>query len=185
MSRAAIENGLYAWVNAIVGIAPYTASVLFANQDFSRATKPFVSITLGQQISIGFDDNKSAPSAVGISTITGERKMMVTLEAYGAKGNESATFDLLNAVLASLEKFSVRDSLYNSGGIAVHRMENILNLTEVVDTNYEPRFALDLIIGYKQTDTEDVSWVKTVEIEGEMETPDETKIVGPFEVELT
>ncbi len=177
MNQASIESGIYNWVNAVIGVS---ATVLWSDQDFPRAGKPFVTLRLGTQNMLGSFDEVSNPDGAGLATISGERTMMVTIESYG-----TTAFDLINSVLNSLSKESVRQSLYNDGGIAVHRTENILKLTEVVDTNFEQRFSMDVIIGYKHVDTEQVSWIETIEIEGEIDNFGDTKTVGPFIVTLT
>ena len=179
MTRVEIEDALYNWVNGVVN--PLGATVLFADQDFPRVGTPFVTIKIGTQRSLALMDEHSTPVGVtGVSTITGERTMEATIEAYG-----SGAFDLMYAIEASLSKDEIRNSLYYTGGLAVWNTEGVLNLTEMIDTNYEPRFAMDIKIGYKHIDTEVVSWIETVEITGFIDTLVEIKQIGPFTVSLT
>ena len=161
MDEATLKSAIYEWIVGEVGGAPFDAAVIFSDQATPRPTRPYVTIRLNPQVTEGMFDEDLGVDNDGIATIRGYRTVTVALQSFGPRAR-----DIMNVLQGSLSKESVRSTFFNGNDLSLINTGEILNLTNLLDTEFEERAAMDLMVGFAQEITDDVGRIETVEVTG-------------------
>lgn len=155
MSLDTMKLGIKKWIQNELKL-----TVIYAEQSGPRPSKlPYVTIRLDSPTALGGADEQGELDDDGNVEIRGHRTMTVSIDIYG----ESA-MSHMEALQISLGKVSVLDSLGEEYGIAVIDSLPIQNLTALLETKYEERAHMDVIIGYAKKVTDAVGIIEHVEI---------------------
>ncbi len=153
---------IYALVKALVG----ADTVIWADQNAPRPALPYWTLRLSSRRSIGWDDHGQGVNGVGIATVDGIREETLSLQCIGVDALDKAC-----AVRDALAKRTIQAAWYATG-LAIFDRGNVLNVPYKLDNEQlEPRGALDLILRYAVTDTDDVGLIETVETSAEYAQP--------------
>lgn len=161
-TQVQIEDALYEWANAQVGVAPFNANVVFMDQSAPRAGRPYVTIRLETSSALGLFDEMRTVDNDGEATFVGQRVINIGLQCFGV-----GAIDIMNQLRASLSLVSVRMNFFDSHDISVINHGDVLNLAGLRDTEFEPRSSMDIVIAYADSDVDDVGLIETVVINGE------------------
>lgn len=102
---------------------------------------------------------------IGTQTLIFQREAFVSIQGYGAAAGE-----LLEALRISPDLLAVADKLYTLN-ICVRRMNEVKDISEVLDEQNEQRWLLEVVIGYAQTATDQPGWMEDIEYSGEYKPP--------------
>lgn len=152
MNQVQIESGIIAWINSLSLGCP----VVWLDQNFPRQSLPYIGLRI-QNVQVMHQDYQGKVNDSGISDIAGDREFVLVFEVYGAAG-----FDIINAAVNSLEKYSVNVAL-NSSGLVFKDGGQIVDVSALLDTEIEKRYRVELFFRYKHEDTDDIGLIETVE----------------------
>lgn len=165
------------WLKALLG-GTYPVIVLQPNSIRPAQTYLGVQVTSPLQ-KPGFSDDIVHKTG-DIYEISGQRRMVVSVSAYLVK--TAATFDVVNDFYTAQDLLErVRDAIEDpkameslrSAGIAIWSAGDILDLTELVESGFESRAHLDLVIGIASNRESGLGYINQVEITGSIEGSDE------------
>jgi len=126
-------------LTGVTGTLTFTTSTttfIWMDQDCPRPALPYLSGKITALPGIGQD--YMGPPSDDVITITGNREVMVALQAYGSTG-----FQLLCDLKASLSKPTVQSYL-RSGGLFVVEDHDVQDISALFDTVFENRASLDI-----------------------------------------
>lgn len=161
MDEATLKSAIYQWIAGEVGGAPFNATAIFADQAAPRPARPYVTIRLNPQVTEGMFDENLGIDDNGIATIRGYRTVTVALQSFGPKAR-----DIMSVLQGSLSKVSIRNHFFDGNDLSLINVGEILNLADLLDTEFEERAAMDLMVGFAQEITDDVGRIETVEVTG-------------------
>lgn len=154
--KSSIKNILYSWVSSIIT----TKQFIWLDQNSPRPSLPYLGGRIGSYSFI-HDDYVGSPDSSGYSEITGNREFVLYLEAYG-----NTSFESLEQLVMSLNKIDVISLLISNNIVFVNEMNDIVDLSELLDSRYEERASLDLLFRIASSDTdENRGIIETVKIE--------------------
>lgn len=148
------------WINAELHI-----TCIFANQATPQPSKlPYASILLGSEQMLGgadeqvqkIDDNGDAP-------IHGQRLRTIHVQILGPNANALAA-----QLRLSLGKSTTQQAFAGLHDLAIVRTSPVINLTGLLETEYEERAAFDITIAYTLTAEDYVGIIERVEINDEL-----------------
>lgn len=152
--------------------------------DAPRPPKPYMAFKItSAAIKYGDDESRqvydgSTPTTQFVSG--GQRKMAVSLHAYGRSKEEAYSFMAL--VQAGLQLHSIRE-LFNRAALAVWTVGNVADLSALLNTGYEGRAQMDVDFGVASNIVEDLGSIDEVAIQGAINTGIET-VETELDVEL-
>jgi hypothetical protein len=154
----AIEDALVAWVQAVLP----DATPIWANPDGQRPALPFVvlDVIAGPQ-SVGPAEERYTAEDTYTYGIRKRGTLNVQVFAEDALVRASALEDAIN--LAS------RQSILQAAGIAVWGANGPRDITQLLDTAYEPRASLDLFISWPQPAEDSPGEIRRVQVAGQIE----------------
>lgn len=149
-----IKKTLYDWASNAITPIP----VIFYQQNAPRPALPYVTLYLQSWVSIG-KDYQGLANNQGISEIFGNREFTLQVQCYGGE-----PFNTLETLKMSVSKINTLNFL-SQNGIAFVRNFSIIDVTSLLDTEFEPRASLDFVFRVAQFDQEDNGLIEIVEIE--------------------
>ncbi|NIQ92379.1 MAG: hypothetical protein GWN93_26735 [Deltaproteobacteria bacterium] len=150
-----VRLGLKRWLQKEIG-----ATVIFAEQGAPRPSSfPYGSLRIQSINQVGGDDALRDVDAQGKQKTYGVRSAVFGVAVYGPGATA-----LLEKALGSLHKPTVREELYYTYGISAIDDEGIINLTELLETDWEERAQMDLMVMYAIEQEDDVGLIEKVEI---------------------
>lgn len=158
MTEQELKFAIYEWLSSELGI-----TVIYADQNAPRPDKPYATIRIISENKLGGNDEGATVDDDGIQSFCGQREAAVSLNIYG----EDA-FDSMKLALNSLSKPSILEDFFYNDDIAILNKGDILNLTDVLETEFEERAQMDLLVGYAEEYTDDVGYIETVELNEEV-----------------
>lgn len=155
MSLDNIKLGIKKWIQGELKL-----TVMFAEQSGPRPSKlPYVTIRLDSPTALGGADEQGELDDDGNVEVRGHRTLTVALDTYGP-----GALSIMETLQQSLGKVSVLDILSEEYGLAVIDTMPIQNLTALLETEFEERAHMDLIVGYAKAMTDHVGIIEHVEI---------------------
>lgn len=130
------------------------------DQNFPRPNNQYITILISPLSRIGRAATLR-PDGAGVATIVGNREFTVYLQCYGQD-----SIQILSDLRDSLEKRSVI-SFFCENEIANAEVLLLTDLSQLLDYQYEPRGALDLLFRTASVVTENVELIQEIEGEGQ------------------
>lgn len=170
MAWTDIEAALRTWLKTGSGFAD--AAVIFADQDGPKPGRPFLTARIGDATPIGIDAAQeivrsgSPPAGEEIELRAGgirEFAVVVYAAAATKTGNATARATLLK-VQAALALPSVV-AAFDAAGISCFDDGRVQNITTVLDSAFESRGLLSCRFYCRETVSEYVGYIATVELE--------------------
>lgn len=156
----AIGEALRQWIITSTGLKD--AKVIFADQAATRPQPPYAIIKPFPGIRrIGAYDEERLTDEPGIINRIGQRRLTVSVNIWGP-----GAIAMMEAAQDGLERYDVMDGL-EAAGLAPWNRGESKDLTGLMETNYEERAQIDVVFGYTSESEEDVSYIATVEYEGQ------------------
>lgn len=169
MALADIRKAFVAWTRSATS---YDAShVLWADQNFPRVTKPYITLKLTAFNSLNHDYNHPPDPATGYSLVTGDREFTLEVQCYGNAENDPLEVLLdLHMSLGILEHLRL---LQNAGVAYVNDLLGPTDISMVLGKTYERRASLDLLmrVPWSATD-ESTGIIGSVDVESVYKNPD-------------
>lgn len=169
LDRTAIENALRDAIATAAGAYddPATfdeAKIVHANQNAPQPREPFAVINCwvasGRR---GRDEERLDDDAPGIIQHAGNRRLTVSLNIYGP-----GALELADRIAERLMTQAIAEGNLDPAGLAILRTSDPRNLTALLETRYQERAQLDLTVGCVSNWTEDVGYITSVGIEGDL-----------------
>lgn len=152
------RKAIYLWAKTELGM-----EFIWAEQDTHRPAKPYGSLKIIPGFKkIGATDNITH-KADGVFSIAGTREFTLSLNCYGDKALERANF-----VASSIEKPTVIEK-FNAAGLTVVSVEQVQDLTKLMDNTYETRSQIDVKFRIAQVVEDNIGIIETVEIENTLD----------------
>lgn len=131
---------------------------IWMEQNTHRPNKPYGSLKIIPGfIKIGSTDNMTFKQD-GVFNIAGTREFTLSLNCYGDRALDRANF-----VTSSIEKPTVIEK-FLAAGLSVVRVEQVQDLTKLMDNAYETRSQVDVKFRLAQVVEDDVGVIENVEI---------------------
>lgn len=180
-TRANIEAAVQTWVaDALGGAVP----VVFVEQGKPRPAPPYLTVKVSGPTSIGHDEDRKledpgAP-ALAVQTYRGDREVSVSVQAFGTDAMDNA-----RAAARALATETTRSQLALAG--LCHRgiVPTVNEITEPLETSFEPRAQFDATLAFGEDYTDEVGLIEHVEGEGTFTNPPNPPRVIPFTVDKT
>lgn len=164
MTKTELQNAIYDWVSANT---TGTNRILWRNQNVSRPEVPFIDMSINP-ISKEAHDFVFKPEDGQDADVKGNRRFTLNIQHFGQGG-----YDRLNGLRNSLETTAGREKLTDAG-ISFIDDDGILDLSELVDTRFEPRYSMDLFFYFMEIYTTDTGQIDTVKVGGDHKIGDDT-----------
>lgn len=131
---------------------------IWADQDAHRPNKPYGSMKIIPGFTkIGATDNITH-KLDGVFNVAGTREFTLSLNCYGSSALERANF-----VSSSLEKPTVIEK-FNTAGLVIVKVEQVNDLSIVIDTAFETRSQVDIKFRIAQVVEDNIGFIEIVEI---------------------
>lgn len=147
---------------------------IIQDQNFPRPDNQYITILIGPQTRIG-RAYTFRPDNAGTMEIVGNREFTVFLQAYGTD-----SMQILSDLRDSLEKQSVI-SFFCENEIANAETLLLTDISQLLDSQYEPRAALDLLFRTASVITDQVDLIEEIEGEGKYIAGATSPITRPIE----
>lgn len=149
-----IKTNLYSWALANCP----GCSVIFLNENAPRPAQPYVTLFLTSLNQIG-EDFTPESDINGMVDMVGDREFTLQIQTYGGD-----CITRLENLRSSLQKQTVLDTLRANGIVFVNHF-GINDLTELLDSRFEKRGAMDVLFRIGQNYTDNLGLVETIEVE--------------------
>lgn len=151
-----LKTNLYTWASSVV---PVGMPVIYWEQNSPRPTVPYITLFLSQITAVNQDWSETEADNLGVIDMKGDRNFTVSMQAYGGD-----PLTVLENVRSSLQKQTVLDTL-RANGIVFYQSLNIIDITELLETQWERRASLDILFGIGQTYTDNPGYFDKTEIQ--------------------
>ena len=149
-----IKTNLYNWALANCP----GCSVVFLNENAPRPAQPYATLFLNSLNQVGEDYTPRADSH-GFVDVVGDREFTLQIQTYG-----SDCITRLENLRSSLQMQTVLDGLRVNGIVFIHHF-GINDTTELLDSRFEKRAAMDVIFRMGQDYPDNLGLIESVEIE--------------------
>lgn len=157
----AIKDGVYQWLSSELTVAAWGGTVIFADQAAPRPAEPYATIRINAGVPVGNDELREVqevgPDVIG--SYRGQRTATVSLNIFGTNAVQ-----LMRTARMSLAKQSVLDTLYNDHDLSVIDAGEILNMTDLLETRFQKRAQMDVIIGFAESIDDNLGAIEKVEL---------------------
>jgi len=133
--QSTIENTLHAIIASVSG-----KTVIWLDQNGPRPAKPYIGLRLNSLVSVGVDAVLPPDSVTGYANIVGNREFTLYTTYYGVNG-----MGVLETVSSSFCKLAVQQLMQSAGLVFVDSF-GVMNITELLDMQYEQRSSLDILL---------------------------------------
>lgn len=136
--------------------------VIYAEHADPRPSKTYATIRVlngqivGQPERTQVDDN-------GIQKIKHVRYSPLTIQIIG-----SGAFNLMEILSLDLHSSPTIENLYYEKSISIVNISDVLNLTGLLETDFEERCTMDIVVGYANELEKDVGLIEKIEINGKI-----------------
>lgn len=151
--------------------------------------RPYIAILLVTPIQkVGMNDATTyqEPAEEGdpdtIFNICGQRRFTIAIRAFGTMENKAhfEPQDILTVLQDALEDPNRRAPLTNAG-LSVWFSTDILDVTELLETGYEPRAQFDIEMGIASNRTADLGAIEKTKIQGTVDGDEQPEFQVPEE----
>lgn len=144
-------------------------TVIWSDENGPRPQLPYVTLKLSSKRFKNYDFYAD-PDADGMQEVKGDRELTLTMEYFGVD-----PLDALQSVVDKLRLHTIQGTFY-AAGYTVFDTAQVQDISALLDgVQREQRATLDLFIRTKVTQTDDIGYIETVNIE----TEDDSPIVPP------
>jgi len=183
-----IREIILAWLSEATDL-----TVVIEGESDPRPDPPFVSFKmLTGLVKIGGHDEQIAANATAPFTIRSHREFTISVNAVGKPvGNyddlsdKIRATDILTDVELSLQKPTVIQRLKDAG-LAVIHSDSIVDLSQIIENETEPRAKLDIILRLRIDRTDDPGVIEHVQLSGafdsDMDGNADDIIFGPTDI---
>lgn len=154
-----LKDDLYDWAITVV---PTGMPVIYWQPNAPRPLVPYLTLFISSVVSINEDWSSPESDLLGEIQMKGDRQFTLEVQAYG--GDPLTTIENIRT---SLQKQTVLDTL-RANGIAVYQALTINDITNLIDTQFEQRAQIDILMGIAQTYTDNPGYFEQLEIEEEI-----------------
>lgn len=151
-----VKKNLYAWA---VSVVPMGMPVIYWQSNAPRPVVPYVTLFLSSITALNQDYSYHNADANGDINMKGDRQFTLQIQAYG---NDPLT--VLENIRSSLQKQTVLDTL-RANGIVFYQSLTINDISDLVDSQWERRAQLDVLMGIGQTYTDNPGYFDTIEVQ--------------------
>jgi hypothetical protein len=155
-----VKTNLYNWA---VSVLPVGMPVIFWESNAPRPVIPYVTLFISSIVAVNQDWASHASDGTGIVDMKGDRQFTLSIQAYG--GTDPLT--ILENVRSSLQKQTVLDTL-RTNGIVFFSSLNLTDISDLIDTEFEKRASLDVLLGIGQTYTDNPQYFDHAEIQARL-----------------
>lgn len=150
---------------------PVLGTLIWAYPNADRPSQPYIDMNISPVSKIGGNDYMNSPNSAGLSTFTGNREIVLNFRSFGVGG-----IDKLNSLFDVVEKPSFHQSMLAKEIVYVRFMTGVLDITEIVNTTYEERGVVDMLLRISSQYTDDVGLIEHVYGEYDIINYDDTVI---------
>lgn len=150
-----VEDALVAWVRSVAAFG--ANQVYLADQNAPKQSKPFVTIRVTAMQADNPDYIQSPDNGTGASVIIGDRQFTVNLVCTGDRAGATHPGDVLLNLRSSLQVLEKYKILTDTVGAEMTFIDTLMpptNVTDRLDKEYEPRWAMDLRMGMVWSSTD-------------------------------
>jgi len=152
----AMQDAIHDFVIAATGLA--VGKVIWSMPDADRPAPPYISLNVSSgPRSIGSPE--VIHKAQDVFTFPFRKEFTLTVNSFAASGWHT----LIAAVMNALELPS-KQALLTNAGIAIMRAEDPIDLSGLLETGFEGRGAVDIMLGYTTEIDDTTGEIQTVEI---------------------
>lgn len=156
----AIRIAMIAQVQSVTGLTCIVSEP--ETQDAPRPPRPYFSMKVLVAAARSADDSTQY-SDTGITNRGGQRKMSVSFQVFATSHEEA--YNYMTLWQSSLDLFTIQEAL-RTAGIAVWTIQNVADISALLNTGYEGRAQLDCTFGIASNLTEDLSYIEEVKGDG-------------------
>lgn len=149
---AVLREALYSWATSVLGSNP----VVWYYPNAPRPQEYYTTLFLSNMIIVG-QDYVGQPTDSEIESISGNREFTLTAQSYG--GDVMGRMETLRT---SLQKPSVQAALRASNIVTINS-DAVIDLTDIVNTGYEPRASVDMHFRIAQTTDDENGLIQAIE----------------------
>lgn len=153
ITQTDIEAAIMTWLNGL----SLGGSIIWLDQNFPRPSIPYIGLRI-QEIRNIHHDFIDKPDTDGVATTNGDREIVLNVETFG-----ETSLDIINTIRNSLEKYSVNAALADNG-LSFKEADNVIDLSELLDTKIEKRYRLNIVFHARNIDTDNIGLIETVEV---------------------
>jgi len=159
----AINQLLRTIINTIVDDAEFMA--IRAQQNAPRPSGSYATVHVSTDTSVGWEEFKEENEGEDIRiSSSGSREIMVSINFFRDNAKDYARKTRTGFVRTTVTE------LLNSAALGVNRRSEVRGLSEVIDSSWEQRAQFDLILNAVGNDSELITTINAVTINGEYET---------------
>lgn len=150
---AAAEEGVATAVGDWIVLVT-SATVVRAPYDAEQQDRTFITFTMGDVLAVGQDAERLTETEVDgeengfVYEVKGSREVPVSVQAFG-----EGCATLLEKLRIAMSLPSLRDAAMDAG-IVPFGMSAVRNLTELLDTDHDPRALLEMRVRFTVTTSE-------------------------------
>lgn len=164
MTFAARKAALYLWLKTearrITGNAEF--KVIMENQAEQRPKPPYASLrVVNPSIRVGSVDESGMSG--DLVQMRANRRAVASVHVIGLNA-----CDILSSIRDTLDRPDVNDA-FRAAGMSHESESGVRDLTPRLETTYEERAQMDIVLTYTNNETVDVSTIETVEVSGELD----------------
>lgn len=159
------RQALYDWLKTEVRRVTNNNSfkVIMDEQAEQRPKPPYASLkVINPSLRIGgVDEQASSGSNLQMRML---RRFVISVQVFGPNAT-----DILSSVRDTLDRPDV-DGQFKAIGMAHESESEVRDLSLRLETTYEERAQMDIVLTYAKTENYDLSTIETVELEGTVDT---------------
>jgi hypothetical protein len=173
-----LTDVLIPWLKALY--TDFEVPVIIERPNQVRPLKTYLSVRISTPLQRQGSNDSIVHKTGDTFEISGQRRLGVSITCHMVKNSDTMDIrndfftaqDLLAQVQDACENPLALETL-NDAGIAVWSAGDILDLTELVESGFESRAQIDLVIGLASNRDVDLGYIDSVEFVGTVEGDDE------------
>ena len=152
-SITSLQDAIYDWLAPIVS----PRQIIWRNQKAPQPTSAYYALDI-TSLAIAEGNGMEIQVSGSQRTLVQRRHAVLNLQSFGAQATESL-FDLKSFMYLE----SSREAL-TAANLAVLNDEDVLELSALIDTDFQERASMDLLLGYTRSDLDGSNWIEIVEV---------------------
>lgn len=161
LSFAQVQLAIYNWIKVELKNQVPEDRIYWQEQGGGRPPSPALSMrVLAGPFQYGDDDIVAKEGEAGAFEVTGQRKLQVSLNAYG-----SDAFAIMGQLQQSTQKPTTQQRV-SKLGVAFLEYSEVRNVTVPLETQFETRAQMDVEIGYVAAIDDDIGAIESSVVNG-------------------
>jgi hypothetical protein len=148
-----LQDAIYDWLDPLA-----TEQFIWAKERAPAPVSPYFSLnltTMAVAEGAGYERIISGSNR----TIVQRRQATLNIQSFGF-----AAVERLMAIKSRLYLESSQEALVNAN-ISLIRDEDVIDISELLETQIQERASMDLILGYTRSDVDGTNWIEKVQVE--------------------